>query len=676
MYSLLSILNICLLLSTAVAAPASSSVHHVVHEKRHHLPPGWAKRSPLHEQYQLPMRFGAKQENLHLAEKYIADVSDPKSARYGKHYSHQEVAEIFASSKETINTLRKWLHDAGIDYDRHQLSKSLNWIEVNVTVVEAENLLKTKYHVYDHESGHDYVACEHYSVPKHVQRSLDFITPTIHFDKRITGPGKKFRRGVHPQNPHLTKRYSGKAIVGRSIGNGAQAVGRPLGIGAGRLGAPDDASLAKPGALVMNAMASLDQCDSMVTPDCLRALYNFPPGKTSNANNSFGIVEYTPQAFLQGDLNMFFKSFSPEQNGAAPVTNLIDGAVVQTQFQNFSFNGESALDLEYGMALVYPQKVTLYQAGDLAAGASFNNFIDAVDGAYCTFMGGDSKDPAVDGQYPDPAPGGFNGALQCGTSPMPKVISTSYGTNEADLGLAYETRQCLEYMKMGMQGVTVIYSSGDFGVAGNSGQCIDSVTGAYNNGTNGRFNPSFPGTCPYVTSVGATQINPGSSVHTPEGAAEQVIFSGGGFSNNFAMPTYQEAAMKTYFADHPPPYGADRFNNSQKVRGFPDVAANGVNYVVAVTGNFSLAFGTSASAPTFGSIVTLINEERMNAGKSPVGFMNPVLYAHPEILNDVQNGGNKGCGTTGFEAVTGWDPVTGLGTPDYPSMLKRFMSLP
>ena len=75
------------------------------------------------------------------------------------------------------------------------------------------------------------------------------------------------------------------------------------------------------------------------------------------------------------------------------------------------FNGESDLDLEYAMALVNPQQVTLYQVGDLVEGASFNNFLDAIDGSYCTFEGGD--DPTQDATYPDPY-GGYQGPLNCG----------------------------------------------------------------------------------------------------------------------------------------------------------------------------------------------------------------------------------------------------------------------
>ena len=62
---------------------------------------------------------------------------------------------------------------------------------------------------------------------------------------------------------------------------------------------------------------------------------------------------------------------------------------------------------------------------------------------------------------------------------------------------------------------------------------------------------------------------------------------------------------------------------------YPDVSANGVNYVVAVDGQFSRAFGTSASTPTFASLVNLINEQRIAAKKSPVGFMNP------QVMNDI-----------------------------------------
>jgi tripeptidyl-peptidase I len=286
-----------------------------------------------------------------------------------------------------------------------------------------------------------------------------------------------------------------------------------------------------------------------------------------------------------------------------------------------------------------------------------------------------------DGVYPDPYPGGYT-KQDCGTVAPAQVISTSYGYNEADLTAFYEQRQCNEYMKLGLAGVSVLYSSGDYGVAGNGGKCCVNpgcAGGEYNNGGSGSFNPSFPSTCPYVTSVGATQVMHDYSVTAtkPEAACETVIYSGGGFSNVFPMPAYQADAVGFYFTHHTPDqYNSTIYNDSQKARGFPEVSANGANYVIAVDGTLSLVYGTSASSPVFGSVVTMINNERLAAGKGPVGFLNPTLYANPAALNDITLGDNQGCGTQGFRAVKGWDPLTGLGTPNYPALLEVFMALP
>lgn len=211
------------------------------------------------------------------------------------------------------------------------------------------------------------------------------------------------------------------------------------------------------------------------------------------------------------------------------------------------------------------------------------------------------------------------------------------------------------------------------GVAGNGDACLSDGV---------RFSPSFPPTCPYVTAVGATQVPTGTDITAllasgtqPETASETVIYSGGGFSNYFGIPSYQAGAVGAFLADYPPGYGALQYNNSGTSRAYPDVSANGANYVVAVDGGFELVYGTSASSPVFGSIIALINNELVAAGKNPVGFINPTLYAYPDVLNDVTEGSNQGCNTDGFESQPGWDPVTGLGTPNYPAMLELFMSL-
>ena len=97
-------------------------------------------------------------------------------------------------------------------------------------------------------------------------------------------------------------------------------------------------------------------------------------------------MEYTPEAYLQTDLDMFFGNFSPSQYGMSPNMASIDGGksvhctetcigltfqpgYAQTEYQGFEYNGESDLDLQYGMGLLGPsQMVTLYQVGDMVEG--------------------------------------------------------------------------------------------------------------------------------------------------------------------------------------------------------------------------------------------------------------------------------------------------------------------
>ncbi|KAH6645842.1 protease s8 tripeptidyl peptidase [Truncatella angustata] len=635
--------------------PHRRATNHVIHEERTVARRSWTKTGRLHSLRNLPVRIGLSQSNLHKAEEFITAVSHPKSADYGKHWTPKQVADAFAPKHESVDAVKEWLEAEGIDLRRVTLSKGRHWLEFKATVHEVERLLKTEYHLYEHnQRGNYHIACDKYHIPEHLVEHIELITPTVHFDQRVGHERESKQTSVSEKHQQELRR--------RSLAKRQRPESGILGT------AENDGFSPKQGAVIQNALATLESCDTMLTLDCIRALYAVPPGSLAKSNNTLGIVEYTPQAFLQSDLDMFFAQFQPALAGKSPIVQLIDNAVVQTTNRSFSFNGESALDIEFAMGLIYPQQATVFQVGDLVQGGSFGNLLDALDGSFCTFEGGDSKDPNVDGQYSD--------NIRCGTHTATNVISTSYGYNEGDLGARYEQRQCAEYMKLALQGVSMIFSSGDNGVAGNQAVCIDPTTGAYNDGSSGLFNPSFPGTCPYVTSVGATQILNGSSVRSAESACEEVIFSGGGFSNVFAMPSYQQKAVSTYFSQSAPPYNAQQFNNSQSVRAYPDVSANGARYVTAVDGNFTLSFGTSASAPVFASLINMINEKRLDAGKRPVGFINPVLYENPQVMNDITNGKNPGCGTNGFSAVAGWDPVTGLGTPNYPAMEQLFLSLP
>jgi tripeptidyl-peptidase-1 len=135
------------------------------------------------------------------------------------------------------------------------------------------------------------------------------------------------------------------------------------------------------------------------------------------------------------------------------------------------------------------------------------------------------------------------------------------------------------------------------------------------------FNPTWPGTCPYVTSVGATKVYPGKTVYDPESAVFDPVghpysvnfSSGGGFSNIYPIPKYQASAVSTFFKKHNPPYksysalAGDTNNITLKVdidalvgttggvynrigRGIPDIAAVGDNIAIYSAGRVRLRY--------------------------------------------------------------------------------------
>ncbi|KAF8835711.1 subtilisin-like protein [Paxillus ammoniavirescens] len=607
-----------------------------IHERRSALPRGWLHSRRLDSDVTIPLRFALKQSNIDDIERYLYDVSHPSSQYYGKHWTAGDVAAKFAPSRDSIDAVRSWLLESGIWPASVRLSPSRGWLEVTVGVEAAEALLQTKYHVYGHESGTEMVGCEDYSLPVHITPHVDFVTPTIHFDAQVS-KRSDFSPPVSGPKHGMQPKTNGKIPF------------------------------------VLDA-TGLENCSQQITPACLQALYGLDYEPVATSQNSYGIVEYTPMAYNPSDLDMFATNFSTGLVGKRPKLVSIDGGIVQTQYTGLGYNGESDLDLEYAMTLVTAgQEVTLYQTGDMVQGASFGNFLDALDGTFCTFEGGD--DPTFDAPYPDTSPGGYNGQ-DCGTVTPANVISTSYSYNEADLSPAYATRQCTEYAKLGLMGVTFLFSSGDYGVAGSRGYCLNADGTESPSGT--IFNPSFPGTCPYVTSVGATQMSPGASVTDPEIACTEPVVSGGGFSNYFAVPDYQKDAMAAYFQNYLPPYANNTWNSTGTSRAYPDLSANGFNYVIAVDGTFQRVSGTSASTPVVGAILTMINDARLANDKSTIGFINPTIYSasFASAFNDITNGTNPGCGTDGFKATVGWDPVTGLGTPNFPSLLEKWLALP
>ncbi|KAL6230017.1 hypothetical protein BDW75DRAFT_245227 [Aspergillus navahoensis] len=642
----LSLLYLVSSITAVLGLPATDI--HLLHERRDALPEYWTEDAHLAGQEILPVRIGLTQSNLDHGHDLLMQISDPASPQYGKHLSAKEVHDLFAPAEESVDQVRAWLESEGISGTRVSRSVNKQWLQFDATAQELERLLRTKYYLYSHrKTRRSHIACREYHVPQSVQKHIDYITPGVKtLEVARPSPKKRSlnRRGVTDA--------SSPVIYGTNL------------------------------TLTQVANNALGFCDQVVTPACIRVMYNISEGSSAIPGNELGIYAFGDM-YSQGDLDLLFSTFASHiPNGTQPIVHGINGGMAPTSLDNAG--PESTLDLAMAYPIVWPQNAVIFQTDDPVWAdpddpkfpGLFNNFLDAIDGSYC-----DPSEEELDPPYPNPASGGYRGQKQCGVYKPTNVISISYGFAESELPVRYTRRQCHEWMKLGLQGVSIVAASGNNGVA--TGGCL---------GTNRTvFSPGIL-ICPYITTVGATYLPAGGDPYNPQEVAvdptitPQNWSSGGGFSNIFERPTYQASAVEEYFSrvDLQYPYyesvNNDSFTENSGIynrigRAYPDISAVALNNFVFWRGGPLVGGGTSAAAPIFAAMLTRINEERLAAGMPTVGFVNPMLYAHPEAFRDVTEGDNPGCGTDGFTAIEGWDPVTGLGTPIYSKLLEVFMDV-
>jgi hypothetical protein len=258
-----------------------------------------------------------------------------------------------------------------------------------------------------------------------------------------------------------------------------------------------------------------------------------------------------------------------------------------------------------------------------------------------------------------------------------QIISISYGGSE--LGTSDESADELArqqqserqadavFQQAAQEGVTVVASAGDLGATNfNDLVNLDSLWD--------RPNVSWPASDPYVLAVGGTTvgIDQASGKYFDEVAWNRTGFgaTGGGQSILFSEPDYQKLVPdQTLF---------------QGQRGIPDVAFPADNFIVYASVASSLFSkpnprwthwdvigGTSASAPCWAGLIALADQM---LGK-PVGLLQPALYhLQGKEMHDITQGNNTFNTVQGYQALPGYDLVTGWGTPIADQLLSALMS--
>lgn len=570
----------------ALALTGVGAVQGLVCESAPVLPDGWEKLDDVPNPLHL-MRL-----SIALREPDIIQLNERFANREHfqgnstPHLSREEAYDLRTPDKDEVDGVMDWLRWHSLA----SVTQDKAWVHVLTTVGAAEKLLDTKLGYYSFEGRKRVVRTQEYSVPDDIADTISFIYPLANF--------------MQPR---------------KELGSKVEAIVEDI---------KDFFGIEK------RARAP---CYDIVTPDCLRSLYNFPSNITNtNTSVNVGVVGFLDQYANYEDVYTFLNGTKSKSKQFS--VELVNGG---ENLQDISKSGEeAALDLEYALPLAYPSDVTFYSVA--GRGPQLND-----EGAL------------ISEEYADNEPylEFLDYLLEKPDEELPQVLSVSYADLETSVPRAYAERVCSMFGLLAARGTTVVAGSGDAGAKGTNNSTCQA-----NDGSNKLITVSvFPASCPWVLSVGAVT----NDVSPPKGAS----FSGGGFSQYFPRESWQDDVVEGYVEE----LGVtlNGFYNAS-MRAVPDISAVGTNFAVRYQGDVGALQGTSASTPVIASMLALINEARIKKGKQTLGWMNDLLYTDKvqAVLQDITEGRStsctfKGIGSPGgWPAKKGWDGISGLGVPN------------
>ncbi len=349
------------------------------------------------------------------------------------------------------------------------------------------------------------------------------------------------------------------------------------------------------------------------TPIQLAHLYNFPAG-VNGRGECIAMIELGGGYRLR-DLIAYFAQLGVPAPHVKPIS--IDGAHNHPTGNPNGPDGEVMLDIEVAGAVASGAQIVVYFAPNTDRG-----FLDAVKAAIH-----DNHN-------------------------TPSVISISWGGPESSwTAQAFQTFD-QAFQEAAALGITVCCAAGDDGSS-------DGIADGY-------AHVDFPASSPHVLGCGGTRLDTFSSEISQEivwNEGTMAGATGGGISEVFALPAYQGGV------NVPPSVNP----GGKHGRGVPDVAGDAdpaTGYLIGVNRQQAVFGGTSAVAPLWAALIALINQKLGHRA----GYLNPLLYGAQLVkggaLHDITTGNNGA-----YQARRGWDPCTGLGTPDGAKLMAALIGL-
>jgi tripeptidyl-peptidase-1 len=267
----------------------------------------WTRKEASSPQTPIRLQIALTSPNEDAFAKRAVDIGTPGTPYYRQHLSPQQLSAWFKPKERVVNTVQTWLK-------AHNIESTLNAdiLEANTTIEQAEDLLRTKYHVFQDSEGYRVNRVEKYFIPEDLEAYIDFVTPTVCFPLRK-------RRALE---------------------------------GALRLARDSTGTAASP--------LPTSKCD-YVGPACQREIYNITYEARAESQITFGLYLQLG-GVSQSNIDKFLKIFN---NPAAKANATVKRIEYDGGDHDSGADGESAGDTETSLGLAWPLRGSFYATPNL-----------------------------------------------------------------------------------------------------------------------------------------------------------------------------------------------------------------------------------------------------------------------------------------------------------------------